>query len=70
MSWRQWGGNFICEDDTPVNGEKIKDIKFPVNCKISLYPMGVPNYMKYIVDVVNHSIDLGFMRNQLTNALY
>ena len=59
MSWRQWGGNYICEDDTLVNREKIKDIKFPVNCKTSLYPMGIPNYMKYIADVVNHSIDLG-----------
>ena len=51
--------NYICEDDIPVNREKIKDIHFPINCKISLYPMGIPNYMKYIADVVNHAIDLG-----------
>lgn len=51
--------SFISEDDLPLNEEKIKDIHFPVACKISLYPMGVPNYMEHIARVVNHAIDLG-----------
>ena len=51
--------NLFFEDDNPVNRDKIKDIHFPVNCKISLYPMGIPDYMKYIATVVNHAIDLG-----------
>lgn len=51
--------NFICEDDIPLNEEKIKDVHFPVVCKISLYPLGVPNYMEHIARIVNHAIDLG-----------
>lgn len=51
--------NLFFEYDNPVNRDKIKDIHFPVNCKISLYPMGIPYYMKYIETVVNHAIDLG-----------
>ena len=50
---------FMSEDDVPLNEEKIKDIHFPVDCKIALYPMGVPNYMEYIANIVNHAIDLG-----------
>lgn len=51
--------NYITEDDVPSNRERIRDIRFPVNCKISLYPLGIPDYMKYIAEVVNHAIDLG-----------
>lgn len=50
---------FMAEDDEPVNEPAIRDIHFPVACKIALYPMGVPNYMEYIATVVNHAIDLG-----------
>lgn len=46
-------------DDVPVNESNMKNVHFPVVCKISLYPMGVPDYMKYIATVVNHAIDLG-----------
>ena len=50
---------FMSEDDVRANEDRIRDIHFPVNCKISLYPLGIPDYMKYIAEVVNHSIDLG-----------
>ncbi len=50
---------FMAKDDEPVNEKSIRDIHFPVACKIALYPMGVPNYMEYIAAVVNHAIDLG-----------
>ena len=49
----------MAADDVLANAEGMKDIHFPVNCKISLYPMGIPNYMEYIANVVNHAIDLG-----------
>ncbi|MCC8052217.1 MAG: Ykof family thiamine-binding protein [Clostridiales bacterium] len=49
----------MAEDNVPVNEAAMKDIHFPVACKISLYPMGIPNYMEYIAAVVNHAIDLG-----------
>ena len=45
--------------DDAVNEPSIRDIHFPVNCKIALYPMGVENYMQHIAAVVNHAIDLG-----------
>ncbi|MDD3361381.1 MAG: YkoF family thiamine/hydroxymethylpyrimidine-binding protein [Hespellia sp.] len=47
------------EDDIPVNEAAIKDIHFPVACKIALYPMGIENYMEHIATVVNHAIDMG-----------
>jgi uncharacterized protein YqgV (UPF0045/DUF77 family) len=49
----------MVEDDIPANEESIKDVHFPVACKISLYPMGITNYMEHIAKVVNHAIDLG-----------
>ena len=51
--------SFMAEDDVLMNEPKIKDIHFPVTCKISLYPMGISDYMKHIAEIVNHSIDLG-----------
>lgn len=51
--------NLMLEDDEAVNAAGMADIHFPVNCKISLYPMGVSNYMEHIAKVVNHAIDLG-----------
>lgn len=51
--------SYLAEDDTLLNAEGMKDIHFPVDCKISLYPMGVSNYMEYIANVVNHAVDLG-----------
>ena len=50
---------FMAEDDIPVNEAAVGQVHFPVTCKISLYPMGIPNYMEYIAAVVNHAIDLG-----------
>lgn len=50
---------FLAQDDEPVNGPSIANVHFPVNCKISLYPMGVADYMTHIAHIVNHAIDLG-----------
>ncbi|MBR1671687.1 MAG: hypothetical protein IJ702_02045 [Fretibacterium sp.] len=50
---------FMAEDDVPLNAAGMADIHFPVACKIALYPMGVPDYMRHIAAVVNHAIDLG-----------
>jgi len=44
-------------DDVLCNA--VTDVHFPVACKISLYPMGVENYMEHIAHIVNHAIDLG-----------
>ena len=49
----------LAEDDVLQNEPRIKDIHFPADCKIALYPMGIKNYMEHIATVVNHSIDLG-----------
>lgn len=51
--------SYLAEDPCLCNAEGMKDIHFPVDCKISLYPMGVNNYMEYIANVVNHAVDLG-----------
>ena len=53
------GDSYLAADDTLMNEPAIKDVHFPVACKIALYPMGIPDYMKYIAEVVNHAIDLG-----------
>lgn len=53
------GDSFMAADDELLNEPEIKDVHFPVAAKISLYPMGIPDYMKYIAEVVNHAIDLG-----------
>ena len=50
---------FLAEDDVLMNEPAIADVHFPVSAKISLYPMGVENYMQHIAHVVNHAIDLG-----------
>lgn len=44
-------------DDALCNAQT--QAHFPVACKISLYPMGVENYMEHIAHIVNHAIDLG-----------
>lgn len=49
--------SYLAEDDILLNEPEIADVHFPVCCKISLYPMGVPDYMKYIADVVNMAVD-------------
>ena len=49
----------LAADDELCNEDAVKDVHFPVNCKISLYPMGVENYMEHIAHIVNLSIDLG-----------
>lgn len=51
--------SYLAEDTVLLNAESTKDIHFPVDCKISLYPMGVTNYMEYIANVVNRAVDLG-----------
>ena len=56
------GDSFMTEDDELLNEPLIKDVHFPVACKIALYPMGIPDYMKYIAEVVNHAIDLGIYK--------
>lgn len=50
---------FLAEDDVLQNEELSRLIHFPAACKISLYPMGVSNYMEYIASVVNHAVDIG-----------
>ena len=49
---------FMAEDDIRMNEEQIRDIHFPVACKIALYPMGTDSYMKEIAHVVNRAVDL------------
>lgn len=49
---------FLAEDEVLLNEPEIGEIHFPIICKISLYPMGVPNYMEYIANVVNRAIDM------------
>lgn len=56
------GDSFMEADDELLNEPLIKDVHFPVACKIALYPMGIPDYMKYIAEVVNHAIDLGIYK--------
>ncbi|MEE8808772.1 MAG: YkoF family thiamine/hydroxymethylpyrimidine-binding protein [Lactimicrobium sp.] len=51
--------SFMNVDDVPVNEPLIKDVHFPVMCKIAFYPMGIPDYMRHIATIVNHAIDLG-----------
>lgn len=50
---------FLTEDEALMNEPIICDVHFPVACKISLYPMGVSDYMKYIANVVNRAVDMG-----------
>lgn len=51
--------SYLDFDGVPVNGTAVRDIRFPAVCKISLYPMGVANYMDHIAAVVNMAIDQG-----------
>lgn len=51
--------SYLAEDTVLRNEPSMKEIHFPVDCKISLYPMGVSNYMEFIAHVVNHAVDLG-----------
>ena len=51
--------SYLAEDDVLMNEPKIKDKHFPVVSKISLYPLGVSDYMTHIATIVNHAIDLG-----------
>lgn len=51
--------SYLSADELPANESTVKDLHFPVTCKISLYPMGVPNYMEYIACVVNKAVDRG-----------
>lgn len=50
---------FLAEDDTLMNEPVSRAVHFPVQCKISLYPMGVTDYMAHIAAVVNRAIDRG-----------
>ena len=51
--------SYLSEDSVLVNEPLTADIHFPVDCKISLYPMGVSNYMEYIANIVNNAVDRG-----------
>lgn len=51
--------SFMDADDIPENEPEIREIHFPVMCKIAFYPMGIPDYMSHIAAIVNHAIDLG-----------
>lgn len=51
--------SYMGKGNSLINESIIKDVHFPVSVKFALYPMGVPDYMKYIAEVVNRSIDLG-----------
>ncbi|MBS6643765.1 MAG: thiamine-binding protein [Clostridiaceae bacterium] len=51
--------SYLAEDDALLNDASTRDIHFPVLCKISLYPMGVTNYMEHIAHIVNYAIDKG-----------
>ena len=53
---------FLAMDDALVNEGNLRGIHCPVKCKISLYPLGVENYMKYIATVVNRAIDMGIYK--------
>lgn len=53
------GDSFLALDDVLSNEPQIRDVHFPVDCKISLYPMGVADYMPHIAHIVNRAIDLG-----------
>lgn len=53
------GESYLAAAAPLPNEAATREIHFPVLCKISLYPMGVPNYMEYIAHVVNHAVDMG-----------
>jgi hypothetical protein len=50
------------DDDVLMNEPSIKNIHFPVDCKIALYPLGDGNYMDVIAHVVNTAIDRGIFK--------
>lgn len=50
---------FLAADDVLCNEPSAGAVHFPVACKFSLYPMGVPDYMTHIAHVVNLSVDRG-----------
>lgn len=50
---------FLVEDEILMNEPIIGEVHFPVTCKISLYPMGISNYMEHIANAVNFAIDMG-----------
>ncbi len=51
--------SYLAENADLLNEAGMQNIHFPVDCKISLYPMGVDNYMSYIANVVNKAVDQG-----------
>lgn len=53
------GESFLDADEILMNESQIKDRHFDVCSKISLYPMGIEDYMPHIATVVNHAVDLG-----------
>jgi uncharacterized protein YqgV (UPF0045/DUF77 family) len=56
------GESYLAEDDLLANELSIKDIHFPVECKIALYPLGDGDYMDVIANVVNTAIDRGIFK--------
>ena len=53
------GESYLAADDVLQNEPRIRDVHFPVTSKISLYPMGMEDYMPHIAAVVNRAVDLG-----------
>ena len=45
------GDSFLSEDDNKVNFNAVKNIEFPVICKIALYPLGKGEYIEDIAHV-------------------
>lgn len=56
------GESYLNGDNILLNEPSIKDIHFPVECKIALYPLGDGNYMDVIANVVNTAIDRGIYK--------
>lgn len=56
------GESYLNDDNILLNEPSIKDVHFPVECKIALYPLGEGNYMDIIAEVVNNAIDRGIYK--------
>lgn len=53
------GESFLDADEVLMNEPGIRDRHFDVMAKISLYPMGIEDYMPHIAAVVNTAADRG-----------
>jgi uncharacterized protein YqgV (UPF0045/DUF77 family) len=53
------GDSYLAEDGEAKNFAQTKDIRFPVQCKIALYPLGVPGYIDLIARVFRMAEEAG-----------